>query len=191
MSEYRVNLNFSLERALHEVDKLKCREDQAMAIEQIKSSALSCKLPLEQFLAKVERYKKSLGPKKSAGKLKDAGRKLKDGGSKLQYAVSMKDEIAALQKNLTMHIEIINMRMVLLGLDMSVVASEQIGKTQEELMTSFDGFARELRLVKTSVGSQTLAFKENVSELKKLLWVIYGEIMTPLKSLSQTVIKVW
>ena len=191
MSKYRVNLVFSLERALHQVDKFKCREDQAIAIQQIKSSALSCRLPLEQFLAKVEGYKKSLGPEKSAVRLKDAGRVLKDGGRKVQYAFSMKDEVAALQKNLTMHIEVINMRMVLLGLDMFVVASEQNGKTQEKLMTGFDGFARELTLVKTNVGSQTLAFKENASELKKLLWVIYGEIMTPLKSLSQTVTKVW
>ena len=39
--------------------------------------------------------------------------------------------------------------------------------------------------------AQALAVKENTSMLRKLFWMVSGEIAVPLRSLSQAVAKVW
>ena len=175
---------YSLKRALIQVDKLKGRGDQAIAIDQIKCAALTCRYPLEGFLAKIQKYEKSLGLGKSVGRIKDAGRKL-------QYAFGKKDEADTLRNYLNIHIGIINMLLVTQGLEMLDVASEQTDKNQEELRDRIEGSSRELRVVKGNVEAQTLAVRENNSLIRKLFWMVSGEVAAPLKSLGQTVAKVW
>lgn len=58
-------------------------------------------------------------------------------------------------------------------------------------MSSIDSSTGELKEVKGSVQSQTLALRENNSILRKLLWMVNGEIVAPLKSLTQTVTNIW
>ena len=166
------------------MEKLKGQGDQAIAIEQIRCIALSCSLPLEQFLAKIQKFEKSLGVGKSAGRLKDAGRKV-------QYAFGSRDEVNGIRIYLSRHIEIINMRIGLLGLELLDVASETIDRNQEELRNSIIKSDRELMEVKSMVETLALASRENVSVLKKLFWVITAEIVAPLKSLSHTATSVW
>ncbi len=174
----------SLKRALIQVDKLKGRGDQAIAIDQIKCAALTCRYPLEEFLAKIQKYEKSLGLGKSIGKIKDAGRKV-------QYAFGKKDEADTLRNYLNIHVGTINMLLVRQGLEMLDVASEQTDKNQEELRDRIEGSSRELREVKGNVEAQVLAVKENSSLIQKLFGMVSGEISAPLKSLGQTVAKVW
>ena len=184
MPEHRANSMCSLERALLQVEKLKSRGDQSAVINQIGCTALSCRLPLEAFLAKLQRYEKNLGPGKSAGKLKDAGHKI-------QYAFRVKDDVNKLRSYLNIHIKTISMLMSWLGLNMLDVAQEQADKNQEELRNSISSSAIELREVKTNVETQALALRENSSILTKLLWMVSGEIVAPLKCLGQTVTKIW
>ena len=184
MPEHRANSMRSLERALLQVEKLKGRGDQAAAIETIRYTALSCRFPLEVFLAKTQKYEKSLGLGKTAGKCKDAGRKV-------QYAFVKEDEVNRLRHRLNMRIGTIKVLLLCLGLDMHNVALEHISKNQEELMSSIDTSTRELEEVKGSVQSQTLALRENHSILRKLLWMVNSEIVAPLKSLTQTATNIW
>lgn len=174
----------SLQRALSQVDKLKGRGDQAIAVDQIKYAALTCRYPLEDFLAKIQKYEKSLGVGKSVGRIKHAGRKV-------QYAFEKKDEADTLRTYLNMHIGTINMLLVRQGLELLDVASEQTDKNQEELRDRIEGSSRELREVRGNVEAQALALRENNSIIQKLFWMVGGELAAPLKSLSQTVAKVW
>ena len=87
------------------MDKLQGRSDQAIAVGQIKCAALTCKYPLEAFLAKIQRYEESLGLGKSVGKIKDTGRKV-------QYAFGKKDEAGKLWNYLNIYIRTINMLLV-------------------------------------------------------------------------------
>ena len=166
------------------MDKLKGRGDQAIAIEQIKCVALSCRVPLEEFLAKVQKYEKSLGLGKSVGKIKDAGRKV-------QYAFKKKDEANALRSKLGILIGTINMLLAWQGLEKLHLDSEQRDRDQEELRDMIEGWSRGLREVRGNVEAQALAVRENNSIIRKLFWMVSGEIAAPLKSLSQTVANVW
>ena len=166
------------------MDKLRGRSDQAIAVEQIKCATLTCRYPLEAFLAKIERYEESLGLGRSVGKIKDAGRKV-------QYALGKKDEAGKLRNYLNIHIGTINMLLVRQGLEMLDVASEQTSKNQEELRDRIDASSKELGKMKGNVEVQALAVRENTSLIQKLFWIVSGEVAAPLKSLSQTVAKVW
>ena len=174
----------SLKRALIQVDKLKGRGDQAIAIDQIKCAALTCRYPLEEFLAKIQKYEKSLGLVNSIGKIKDAGRKV-------QYAFGKKDEANTLRSYLNIHIGTINMLLLQQGLELLDVASEQTDKNQEGLRDIIEVSSRELREVRGNVEAQTLAVRENKSITQKLFWMVSGEIAAPLRSLGRTVAKVW
>ena len=166
------------------MDKLKGRGEQAVAVDQIKCAALTCRYPLEDFLAKIQKYEKSLGTGKSVDKAKGAGRKI-------QYAFGKKTEANTLRSYLNIHIGTINMLLIQQGLKMLDVASEQSDKNQEELRDRIEGSSRELREVRGNVEAQALAVRENNSIIQKLFWMVSGEIAAPLKSLSQTVAKVW
>ena len=166
------------------MDKLKGRSDQAIAIGQIKCAALTCRYPLEAFLAKIKRYEESLGLGKSVGKIKDAGRKV-------QYALGKKDEAGKLRNYLNIHIGTINMLLVQQGLEMLDVASEQTSKNQEELRDRIEASSKELREMRGNTEAQAFAVRENTSSIQKLFWMVSGEVAAPLKILTQTVAKVW
>ena len=166
------------------MDKLKGRSDQAIAVDQIKCAALTCRYPLEAFLAKIEKYEESLGLEKSVGKIKDASRKV-------QYALGKKDEAGKLRSYLNIHIGTINMLLVRQGLEMLEVASEQTRKNQEELRDGIEASSKELREMRGNAEAQAFAVRENTSLIQKLFWMVSGEVAAPLKSMIQTVAKVW
>ena len=174
----------SLGRALTHVDKLKGRGDQAVAVDQIKCAALTCRYPLEEFLIKIQRYKRSLGLEKSTKRIRDIGKKI-------QYRFRKMDKADRLRNYLNIHIGTINMLLIRQGLELLDLSSEQIYKNHQELRDGIKDSSRDLREVRGNVEAQTLAFKENNSLIQKLFWMVSGEIAAPLKSLGQTVAKVW
>lgn len=124
MPEHRANSMRSLERALLQVERLKGRGDQTAAIEMIRYTALSCRFPLQVFLAKTQKYEKSLGLGKTAGKCKDAGRKV-------QYAFVMEDEVNRLRHRLNMRIGTVKVLFLCLGLDMHNVAWSTLARIRK------------------------------------------------------------
>lgn len=166
------------------MEKLKGRGDQAITVDLIKCATLTCRYPLEEFLAKIQKYEKSLGLGKSVGKVKEVGRKV-------QYAFGKKDEANRLRDRLSIHIGTINMLLLRQGLEVLDVGSEQTDENQKELRNRIEGSSRELREVRGNVEAQALATRENSSITQKLFWMVSGDIAAPLKSLSQTVAKLW
>ena len=172
----------SLGTALTQVEKLKGRGDQASALNQIKYAALRCRQPLEEFLAKIQKYENSLGSGKSVGKLKDAGKKI-------QYAVG-KDEANALRTHLQINVGFINMSLARLGLEMLDTALRKGDQNQEELRNRIEYSSKELKELRGDVEAQTSAVGDDRSVLQNLLWVCKSEIVAPLKSLGQTVTQI-
>ena len=166
------------------MEKLKGRGDQAVAIEQVQCFALGCRLPLEEFLAKIQKYDKSLGLGNSVGKIKDAA-------WKVQYAFRKRDEANKLRTSLNRHIGTISMLLVIHGLEVFDIASEQTDKNQGELRRLIEGSSRELRMVRSNVEAQALTISESTSKLQKLFLMLRGDVAAPLKLLSQTIGKLW
>ncbi len=77
------------------------------------------------------------------------------------------------------------------GLEMLDVAKEERDKEQDDIKGRIEDSSRELREVRGNTEAQALAIKENNSMLRKLFWMVSGDIAAPLRSLSQAVAKVW
>ncbi len=163
---------------------MKGQGNQVIAVEQIKCAALTCRYPLEEFLAKIQKYDKNLGLDKSNDKVRTTARKV-------QYAFTRKSEANTLRSYLNIHIGTINMLLVRQGLEMLDVASEQRDKNQDELRDRIEDSSRELREVRGNTEAQALAVKRNNSMLRKLFQMVSGDLTAPLGSLSQAVAKVW
>ena len=112
-------------------------------------------------------------------------------GKKMQYGLKKIDEADRLRNYLNIHIGAINMLLVRHSLEVLDLSSEQTYKNYQELRDGIEDSSRDLREVRGNVEAQTLAFKENNSLIQKLFSMVGGEIAAPLKSLSQTVAKVW
>lgn len=171
---------------MSQVDKLKGRGKQAIAIDHIKCAALSCRYPLEEFLAEVQKYEKNLGL--GLGKSND---KIKNAFRKVQFAFGPRKEANNLRIILNTYIGTINMLLVQQGLETLDVASECMDKNQEELRVRVEESTRELREVKGNSEAQAVAVKENNAMIRKLVSMVSGDLAAPLKALAQMVTNVW
>lgn len=106
----------TLDKALKMVDKLPAANSGT--IDLIKCVALSCRIPLEQFMAKIEKYEPSLGPRSTLSTSKTVISKLK--------WPSKAHDIDRLQKYILVHLGTINILLQQYRL-------EQFGDIQESL----------------------------------------------------------
>jgi hypothetical protein len=79
----------SLQHALSHLDKLQVGGSSPVDLDSIKYAALSCRRPLEQFLANIRKYDKSLGVWNERGRLRSAA-------DKVRWAFGQKNEISKL-----------------------------------------------------------------------------------------------
>lgn len=85
-----------LDRALRDVNRLEPAEGLETTLEAIKTTALTCQLPLLEFLDNIRRYDDSLGPGQSSGVMRDVFLKMKWRVSKkLEAAMKLEAEIVA------------------------------------------------------------------------------------------------
>lgn len=102
-----------LQRALNEIEHLKCHPSQEPAISGIKVAALMCQYPLEEFASKLKRFE-SLG----LGQAGHASRfeKVKMWSTKLRWGFCMKEEVMKVRGYLVAHVGSLNMRLITQGL---------------------------------------------------------------------------
>ena len=87
---------YTLSRVLEQVDHLEASEGLGSTVEAIKATALTCQVPLREFLKSIRQYEKSLGVGQSAGVMKDVLYKVKFVACKKMEAVTrLRDEISA------------------------------------------------------------------------------------------------
>jgi hypothetical protein len=91
----------SLNKTLQHLDRLGHDGTSSNVVDSLKFTALSCRIPLEDFLAKVKKYEKSLGPW-SRPQIVQAVT------GKLGWTFRRKDDINRMQAYLNMHIGTIN-----------------------------------------------------------------------------------
>jgi hypothetical protein len=181
-SEYQELLRAleTLEAALHRVDKLQPSGSTSTNLVSIKYTALSCRRPLEEFLARTRKYDKSLGlwAKESA---------IKSTVDKLRWTFWQRDGLSNLQTYLEIHVGTINILLAEYGLEkLDHISSNQldIEERLEDTRAIVDG-------IKDNIEVQALAVQRNSSLLTKLYQVVYGELSVSWTSLVNMVAKVW
>jgi hypothetical protein len=174
----------SLNHALKHLDKLPANT-RCSSLESIKYTALTCRLPLEQFLGKIQKYDRSLGI--WAGEANP----VKNTADKLKWAFREKDEINKLQSYLNMHIGTINMLLAEHGLERMNLASEKGELHQLHIRERLENTNSIMQRIKDSVRAQAIVGQNNNSILTTLFRMVSGELHSSLKSLGEIVAKVW
>ena len=115
ISEYRELILelYGLERALHEIEHLKCTSSQEAAVNGIKVAALMCQYPLDDFSAKLKKFER-LGF--DSGKTHSKLEMMKFWTRKLQWGFCMKEEVEKLRTYILVHVGSLNMRLITQGL---------------------------------------------------------------------------
>ena len=94
---------YALGRTLQEVDHLEPVHDLEATVEAIKATALSCQLPLREFLESIKKYDESLALGRTAGIMKDVLYRVKWITSKKQEAaMHLQAEMAAYSGGINM-----------------------------------------------------------------------------------------
>ncbi|KAL8893605.1 MAG: hypothetical protein Q9192_005105 [Flavoplaca navasiana] len=79
-----------LQRALQHLETLQPTQDNAGQVNAIRGMALACKVPLQDFMTKLDKYEESLGPWAHGSSLGGLGRKTR-------WAVSFSKEVEKLR----------------------------------------------------------------------------------------------
>ena len=106
-----------LQRALDQIQHLKCHPNQEAAINGIKIAALMCQHPLDEFAGKLKKFE-SLDV--CSGKSASKASRMKAWDQRLRWGFCMKDEVAKLRVYLTAHVGSLNMRLITQGLCVAV-----------------------------------------------------------------------
>ncbi len=169
--------------ALHHLDKLHTTSSSTN-LESIKYAAISCRRPLEQFLAKIKRFDKSLGVWG-----KDRG--LRGTKDKLVWAYGKKDELQKLQSYLNVHVGTINILLAEHGLERMKLASDKANADYLNIEERLDGSRKLISSIRDNVTAQALAIRETSSMVMRLFDMMGGEVKQSLKALGEIVAKVW
>lgn len=112
-SEYRELMLelYGLQRALDEIEHLQCTENNEVAINAVKVTALMCQHPLNEFESKMKKFD-SLGE----GVRTSAKSRAKLYTLKLRWGFAMADEVQKLRAYLIAHVGSLNIRLTTLSL---------------------------------------------------------------------------
>jgi hypothetical protein len=119
-----------LKIALQHIENLVTRDNTlSPRLVELKSIALACRVPLEEFISKVKNYEKSLGSEtpKRRKIVKDTTRKI--------LWLGMKADIHKLQHYLNTHIGTINVLLAEFQLEYLNLASEQASSNKQEMQS--------------------------------------------------------
>ncbi|KAM7182783.1 hypothetical protein V8F20_012840 [Naviculisporaceae sp. PSN 640] len=172
----------ALARALKSLDKLKSTESSPSTVDSIKCAALSCRVPLEQFLSKIQQYEPTLGPRASSpspsvvSSSKAVVRKIK--------WLTKAEDIDRLRKYLNVHLGTINILLLEHGLETLEVTSQAMQEQYGNIQSSLRGIDRALTSTATSISGQTAMVRTSNNILTTLFSMISGEIRSSLSQIT-------
>lgn len=172
-----------LEAALIHLDKL-TKTEASRDLDSIKYAALSCRRPLEEFLARIRKYDRSLGAQSKPNPIKGVIDKIK-------FPLDHSDEIRKLQAYLSVHIGSINILLAEYGLEEMKLAAERSEMDHLQIKERLEDTAGLLRRIQTSVACQAFAVFKSMSMLENVYKVLSGELKASLQSFESAVAKVW
>ena len=174
-----------LQKALLHLDRLQCPGPEPSAnVDSIKYAALSCRKPLEDFLAKVRRYEGSIGPYATSN---PGDRVLK----KIRFAAKYKSDIQRLQSYLNVHVGTINLLLIEYRFEKMEVANERTEDRQAQLRQQLAENRGVLDRIKCNLACQTFIVTKSMATLNQLYKMVSGELLTTWKGLEETVTKLW
>ncbi|KAI1759347.1 hypothetical protein GGR53DRAFT_150799 [Hypoxylon sp. FL1150] len=149
----------------------------------IKYTALSCRRPLEDFLAKIRKYEKSLG-------IRSKGNPMKGVIDKIKFPLSHKEDIQKLQVYLSVHVSTINMLLAEHGLETMQLAAQKAETGQTRIIKWLENTGALLGRVQESVVFQTNLISKSAALLEGVYKMVSGELKAPLQSLENAVARV-
>lgn len=173
-----------LHRALLHLDQLQLHGPSSTNLASIKSTALSCQYPLQEFLEKIKKYDKSLGLQSKEGAFRGAG-------DKLGWAFGQKAEISKLQGYLNSHIGTINILLAVHGFEKMDLASETAKADQLNIVKRLEDTQGIITHVQDSVTAQAQVVQTTNTMISRLFQMISGDFRISLESLGEVVAKVW
>jgi hypothetical protein len=174
----------SLRAALCHLDQLESRASDPSKVQAIKCAALSCRYPLENFLAKIRKYEASLGPR---GQSK-VGKTATD---KLRWMFGDKHDIKQLQTYLNIHIGTINLMLTEHALERMDLKERKAEENVFQIREGLNITHNALQNIHRHSAGQAVVLNTMHSMLGNLCKVVCGEIKAPLQQLSQVVNTVW
>ena len=142
ISEYReliLELH-GLQRALHEIEHLKCNPCQEPAVSGIKVAALMCQYPLDELAGKLKKFNGLINGNAECISRTD---KAKMWGRKLRWGFCVEEEVTKLRAYLVAHVGSLNMRLITQGLRVATLGSKP------PIMVNIIGNRRHLRQSRT------------------------------------------
>ncbi len=173
-----------LQKALVHLDRLQ-PQSNSQHVDSIKYAALSCKRPLEEFLANLRRYEASLGPRATTGS------SWKAPIDKVRFMAAQSDEIRKIQSYLSVHVGTLNIMLAEHGLETMNLAQEKTAADQLDIRKRIETTKGVLVQVRDSVARQAAAVLNTAALLEKLYNLVSGEICVLWKSLEGMVAAAW
>lgn len=174
----------SLQAALRHLDRLENDTGPSRTVDAIKYAALSCLRPLEEFLAKIKKYKAALDIWSKPCRVKGTVDKLK-------WTFGKKDDIQRLQAYLHIHVGTINMLLAEHGLEQMSIIGKHAEVDSGYIRKELDRTNTFLEDINKKLPSQVLLLQNMHSMIGGLYSLVCGEINSSLKHFSQMVSKVW
>lgn len=173
-----------LQSALVHLDKLTGAGESSHTLDSIKYAALSCRRPLEDFLARIRKYDNSLAVHAKPSAIKGAI-------NKIRFPLSHKDEIQKLQAYLGVHIGSVNILLAEHGLERMKLAADRSEMGQFQIKERLENTTGLLGHIQTSVASQARAVHRSMAMVERVYKILRGELKASLASFEGTVAKVW
>jgi hypothetical protein len=151
-----------LKVALQHIDNLQAKRSNTPSSKliELKSIALACRIPLEEFILKVNKYDKSLGshPPKRRKIMQNTTRKI-------QW-LGMKDDIYKLQHYLDTHIGTINILLAEYQLDLLSLASEQASSDKLDIQSHLRATQDAIDATKTSASVDKQDIESHLEKIR-------------------------
>jgi uncharacterized coiled-coil protein SlyX len=139
------------------------RSEHAPLVAEIRLAVLSCRGPLQEFLAQVQGYEGSLGAGKSRGKVVDWGKKAR------WMVCKKEEEVGRLWAVLGTHVGAINMLLARLGVEMLEGAARDAEGRHRSLQGGLEESQVAITALSTALSEQRLVLQEQTSLLKQLV----------------------
>ena len=104
---------YGLQRALDQIERLKCQAGQEAAVNAVKVAALMCQHQLDDFAGKLKKFDSM---DCNNGSRTSKSQKLKALGQRLRWGFCMHEEVTKLRIYLIAHVGSLNMRLITQGL---------------------------------------------------------------------------
>ena len=173
-----------LHKTLVHLDRLQSRQGNSPTADSIKYAALSCRRPLEEFLAKLQPYEASLGARAT-------GSAWKAPIDKVRFRLGGSDEIRRIQSYLSVHVGTINILLAEHGLETIDIVQEKTEAEQLAIRERLETTKGVLTQVQDSIAKQSTAIHNSTALLETLYKLVSGNIHTSCRKLEDMVAAAW